>query len=210
MNMLSYLEGGKISILKQCQWNGSVSVKFHSCSRETRLHILWAMCHTSNNSLRGCCFLFFWPTVFGSDLIRFLTVCVDMNDSICFLSVCLNWTVTQQSTQCSVHKAEQQELITETLCDERPACNISKHRREDVGCVLSGSDVPRWLYVWELKPYKESLALLRDIFSSVDYECRGRIAQCGHRTCGDGFIGRKGIFYPFVSYKSKTRVSIIL
>lgn len=93
------------------------------------------------------CFLFFWPTVFGSGLIRFLTVCVDMNDSICFLSVCLNWTVTQQSTQCSVHKAEQQELITETLCDERPACNISKHRREDVGCVLSGSDVPRWLYV---------------------------------------------------------------
>lgn len=70
-----------------------------------------------------------------------------MNDSICFLFVCLNWTVTQQSTQCSVHKAEQQELITETLCDERPACNISKHRREDVGCVLSGSDVPRWLYV---------------------------------------------------------------
>lgn len=56
MNMLSYLEGGKISILKQCQWNGSV--KFHSCSRETRLHTLWAMCHTSNNSLRGCCFLF--------------------------------------------------------------------------------------------------------------------------------------------------------
>lgn len=194
MNMLSYLVlwGGKKCILKQCQRNGSVSVKFHSCSRETRLHTLWAMCHTSNNSLRG--FFFFWPTVFRSGLIRFLTVCVDMNDIICFLSVCLNWTVTQQSIQCSVHKAEQQELITETLCDERPACNISKHRREDAGCVLSGSDVSRWLYVWELKPYKDSLALLRDTFSSVDYECGGRMAQCRHRTPGDEFLGRKGIF----------------
>lgn len=171
----------------------------------------YEQCATHPTTLWGVVFfLFFWPTVFGSGLIRFLTVCVDMNDSICFLSVCLNWTVTQQSIQCSVHKAEQQELITETLCDERPACNISKHRREDVGCVFSGSDVPRWLCVWELKPYNESLALLRDIFSSVDYECRGTIAQCWHRTCRDGFIGRKGIFYAFVSFKSKTRVSIIL
>lgn len=39
----------------------------------------------------------------------------------------MNPAVAQRSTQYNTYKAKQQEIVKETICDERTACSISKH-----------------------------------------------------------------------------------
>ena len=62
--------------------------------------------------------------------------------------------VARRSRRYKTCEATQQELMKETLCDERAACSISKHQCEDTSCVPRERDVPlRLSDLWKFKLY---------------------------------------------------------
>lgn len=72
----------------------------------------------------------------------YMLVSINVNETIFSLSTRLISAVTQQSTLYNMYKAKQQEFMREAVCDESPACSVSKHWCEETSRVLGDSDAP--------------------------------------------------------------------
>lgn len=104
--------------------------------------------------------------------------------------------------------------MKDTICNERPACGTSKHRR----CVPSDNNVPLCLLgVLEFKLHKGSLIQPTEAMSSVDFGCRGRAVQSAYRTqsCVDVIVKKKSVStqlelcFNFFPLKIKRILSIL-